>query len=243
MNYCFAVSEPAHGSDLSGIETRAVKRADAWLVTGHKTWVAGADTATHAVVLCRTSNGLARMLVPLADNRVEIRAIQDLSGANRLFDLVFDSSLAMLCDTDAPLDRIEPDFAQEFWELVESARSNGCALDPLLRQQLAWAYAQVQIIRHLPDTPVRQLLAAEYHRRFGEIAVDVTGSAALVRADAEGYVLNRWQQVFLTSRGDTLAQRTTELLRTRIAEDVLGLPVDHDTSPPDEVATYEARSE
>jgi alkylation response protein AidB-like acyl-CoA dehydrogenase len=235
MKYCFAVSEPAHGSDLSGIETRAFKRADSWSVTGHKTWVAGADTASHAIVLCRCSNSLTRMVVPLADNHVEFRPIQDLSGANRLFDLVFDGSLATLWDTDAPLDGIELDFAQEFWELVESARCNGRASDPLVRQQLAWAYAQIQIIQHLPDTPVRQLLAAEYHRRFGEIAVDLMRSEALLRAGAEGYVLNRWQDVFLTSRGDTLAQRTTERLRTRIAEDLLGLPPDRVAAEPEAI--------
>jgi alkylation response protein AidB-like acyl-CoA dehydrogenase len=225
---------------LSGIETRACKRADSWLVTGHKTWVAAADTATHAVVLCRSSNGLIRVVVPLADNHVEIRAIRDLSGANRLFDLVFDGSLAALCDTDAPLDGIEPEFAQEFWELVESARSNGRASDRLVRQQLAWAYAQIQIIQHLPNSPVRQLLAAEYHRRFGEIAIDLTGSDALLRTEAEGYVPNRWQQVFLTSRGDTLARRTTELLRTRIAEDLLGLPPDRDACLPADVSAIRA---
>ncbi|MBV9599603.1 MAG: acyl-CoA dehydrogenase family protein, partial [Chloroflexi bacterium] len=63
--YCLAFSEPDHGSDLASIETRADVLAGDFFVTGLKTWVAGADLASEALVLCRTANGLAHVLVPL----------------------------------------------------------------------------------------------------------------------------------------------------------------------------------
>jgi alkylation response protein AidB-like acyl-CoA dehydrogenase len=223
MNCCLAYSEPAHGSDLDAIETRAEVIGDSWIVTGHKTWVAEADKATHAVVLCRAAEGLTRVVVPLADNHVEIHPIQDLSGARRLFNVVFDGARAPIC-TEAAVERIEPDYVMEFWDLVETARRNGRNQDALIRLQLATAYSQLQVIGQLPDSHLRQVLGAEYHRRFGEIAMEILGADGLVRAAAEGYVPSRWEQVFLTSRGDTLAQGTTELLRTRLAEDLLGLP-------------------
>jgi alkylation response protein AidB-like acyl-CoA dehydrogenase len=225
MKYCFAYSEPAHGSDLDAIETRAEVVGDSWIVTGHKTWVADANNATHAVVLCRAAEAIRRVVVPLADNHVEIHPIQDLSGAHRLFDVVFDGAHAPVC-TEPAFERSEPDYTAEFWDLVETARRSGRNQDALIRQQLAAAYSQLQVIGQLPDSQVRRVLAADYHRRLGEIAMDVLGADGLLRAAAEGYVPTRWEQVFLTSRGDTLAHGTTEILRTRIAEDLLGLPSD-----------------
>jgi alkylation response protein AidB-like acyl-CoA dehydrogenase len=100
-----------------------------------------------------------------------------------------------------------------------------------VRQQLAWAYAQVHIIRVLaeraqsgPESSLLDVLGSEYHRRLGEIAVDVVGTDSLVRPDGEAYATSPWQRVFLTSRADTIASGTSEIQRTVIAERVLGLP-------------------
>ena len=38
-------------------------------------------------------------------------------------------------------------FEREFWELVETARKRGKTADPLVRQRLAWAYTQVELMR------------------------------------------------------------------------------------------------
>jgi alkylation response protein AidB-like acyl-CoA dehydrogenase len=228
---CVAFSEPDHGSDLSSIETRGEVVGDEIVVTGHKTWVSGADLATDALVLCRTDAGLRYVVVPLDARNIEIRPVPQMSGATRLFDLILDGVRVPVTNSiPAPHLRhveiaAEVDFEQEFWNLVNTARQYARDQDPLIRQQLAWAYSQVRIIRLWgPAHPLAKVFASEYHRRLGELALDIVGPDALLRCQAEGYVTTRWQEVFLSSRSETIAAGTSEVLRTHIAETLLQLP-------------------
>ncbi len=224
--YCVAYSEPDHGSDLSAVETRVDRIGDEYLVTGAKTLVADANRASEAIVLCRTPEGQAYMRVPLRNNNVELRPIRTLTGEDALFELVFDGARAEVADGIAVERSPWLDSEPEFWDLVETARRNGRNDDATVRQELAWAYAQIRVIRLLAerDVSLARLLWGEYHRRFGEIAMEIVGSDGLVRPNVEAYATSRWQHVFLASRGDTIAAGTSDLQRTALAENLLDLP-------------------
>ena len=47
---CFGLTEPLHGSNPGGMETRAVKTADGYELTGSKMWIGGGTLADVAVV-------------------------------------------------------------------------------------------------------------------------------------------------------------------------------------------------
>ena len=49
-----AMSEPAAGSDLQGIRTRAVRRGDAWVLDGSKTFISNGQVANLICVVART---------------------------------------------------------------------------------------------------------------------------------------------------------------------------------------------
>jgi alkylation response protein AidB-like acyl-CoA dehydrogenase len=242
---CLAFAEANHGSDLAGVRTRGDIVGDAVFVSGVKTWIAKADTASEALVLCvteptaRRPENLSCVRVVLAQPGVELRPIATLSGELALFDVCFDGARAPLKNIvggrgkgwpvatarlrAAHLERVL-DCEREFWELVETARRYGRERDPLVRQQLAWAYSQVRILRGLDESElVRGIIWSDVHRRLGEIAVEVMGSDALVRPEGEAYATNRWQHVFLTGRADTIASGTTEIQKTAIAEQILDL--------------------
>lgn len=51
----FAVTEPCCGSDVAGIQTRAEKRGDKWVINGRKAFISNADLADFIIVLARTS--------------------------------------------------------------------------------------------------------------------------------------------------------------------------------------------
>jgi alkylation response protein AidB-like acyl-CoA dehydrogenase len=131
--------------------------------------------------------------------------------------------------------------AHEFWQLVRDMRLAGRAQEPLVRAKLAWAYTQVELMRlaclgraqhpGAPGAPgaeaaVASLFLAEYRRRFGELAVDLAGARSLVRPSGPGYQLDRWQEIFLAGRADTISAGTSEIQRNIIAEEILGLPKD-----------------
>ena len=48
-----ALSEPEAGSDLAGVQTRAIRDGDAWVITGHKRWCGNAEAADFIQVLVR----------------------------------------------------------------------------------------------------------------------------------------------------------------------------------------------
>lgn len=50
-----AMTEPCCGSDAAGIQTRAVKKGDRWVINGRKIFISNADIADYMVVFARTS--------------------------------------------------------------------------------------------------------------------------------------------------------------------------------------------
>ncbi len=66
----FGITEPAHGSDATHMETTAVPDGDQWVINGEKTWNTGIHKADHDLVLARTSgkpgdgDGITAFLVP-----------------------------------------------------------------------------------------------------------------------------------------------------------------------------------
>ncbi len=64
-----ALTEPGAGSDLQGIQTRAERRGDEWVLHGQKMWITNAAAAHYLVVLARTdperhSRALTLFIVP-----------------------------------------------------------------------------------------------------------------------------------------------------------------------------------
>lgn len=64
-----ALTEPGAGSDLQGIQTRAVKDGNEWVINGSKMWCTNAAIAEYIITLARTdpqggSRSLSMILVP-----------------------------------------------------------------------------------------------------------------------------------------------------------------------------------
>jgi alkylation response protein AidB-like acyl-CoA dehydrogenase len=68
--FAFGITEPAHGSDATHLETTAVREGDEWVINGEKTWNTGIHVASADLVFARTSgaagdgNGITAFLVP-----------------------------------------------------------------------------------------------------------------------------------------------------------------------------------
>ncbi|MDJ0864559.1 MAG: acyl-CoA dehydrogenase family protein [Myxococcota bacterium] len=68
--FAFGITEPAHGSDATHMETRAVRDGDDWVIDGEKTWNTGVHTASTDLIFARTSgaagdgHGITAFLVP-----------------------------------------------------------------------------------------------------------------------------------------------------------------------------------
>ena len=69
--FAFGITEPAHGSDATHMETKAVRDGDGWRINGAKTWNTGIHKAQYDMVMARTSgepgdgDGITAFLTPM----------------------------------------------------------------------------------------------------------------------------------------------------------------------------------
>ncbi len=269
--YCQGFSEPDQGSDLAGVQTRAEVDGDEVVITGTKVWTSGAARATMMFALCRSDPaaekhaGLSYVLFPFRHPAVQYRPIRQISGAAEFCEDFIDGVRVPLFNVIGGLNNgwkvamttlgherggaatvQHLGFEREFWDLVDTARTYGRDADPLVRQQLAWAYTGVQVMRFSglrtlaqvaegrppgPEASVAKLLWSEYHKRLGEVAVGIVGADALIRPDGPGYPTSTWQNVFLSSRAGTIYSGTSEIQRNIIGERALGLPKEPRVGP------------
>src|SRR6185312_6152699 len=60
---CFGLTEPDHGSDPGGMETRARRDGDGWVLNGTKRWITNGSIADVAVVYANVPEGSTGVLV------------------------------------------------------------------------------------------------------------------------------------------------------------------------------------
>jgi glutaryl-CoA dehydrogenase len=60
---CFALTEPDHGSDPGGMETRARRDGDGWVLNGTKRWITNGSIADVAIVWAKVEEGIAGFVV------------------------------------------------------------------------------------------------------------------------------------------------------------------------------------
>jgi len=95
--WCQLFSEPAAGSDLAGIQSRAKQQDDgSWRLSGQKVWTTNAQYATYGLLLARTDadlpkhKGLTMFIVPMDAEGVTIRPLRQISGEAHFNEVFFD---------------------------------------------------------------------------------------------------------------------------------------------------------
>lgn len=264
--WCQGYSEPNAGSDLANVGTKAMLDGDRWVVNGQKIWTSLAQYSDWCFVVCRTDPdsarhaGLSYLLVPMDQPGIEIRPIVQITGGTEFNEVFFDDAVTgadlvvgqpgrgwevamgtLAFERGASTLGQQTYFRQELDALLAEARTNGTAGDLVVRQELAQAYATLEIMRYNnlrmltvvdaggvpgPEMSIGKLLWSNWHRSLGELMVGVRGADALAvaAADGEDYSLDSWQRTFLYSRAHTIYAGSNEIQRNIIGERVLGLP-------------------
>ncbi len=260
--WCQGYSEPNAGSDLANVQTKARLEDGSWVVDGQKVWTSLAHQSDWCFVVARTEpgserhRGLSYLLVPMYQPGVEVRPIIQLTGTSEFNEVFFTGAR-----TDADLVVGEPGqgwavamatlgfergvstigqqvgFRRELDAVVELAKASGAYDDPILRDRLARADVELEVIRlnalrtlsqgestqaSSGSASISKLLWANWHRTLGELAMQVRGTAGLTVG--EGYDLDEWQRLFLFTRSDTIYGGSDEVQRNILSERVLGLP-------------------
>ncbi|MCW2999632.1 MAG: acyl-CoA dehydrogenase [Solirubrobacterales bacterium] len=95
--WCQLFSEPAAGSDLAAVQTRAKRNDDgSWSLTGQKVWTTNAQFAAYGLLLARTDadvpkhKGMTMFIVPMDGEGVTVRGLRQITGEAEFNEVFFD---------------------------------------------------------------------------------------------------------------------------------------------------------
>lgn len=170
--WCQGYSEPNAGSDLAGLQTRAVRDGDNWVIDGQKVWTSLAMVSQWCFVLARTGVGSSRhegiscLLVRMDQPGVRVVPIRQMTGNAEFAEVFFDGATTPVDHVVGPVDGgwkvamhtlahergastlgQQADFTNELRALVQVAKENGAANDPGIRDRLAELWMRLKVMR------------------------------------------------------------------------------------------------
>lgn len=275
--YCQGFSEPDAGSDLASLKTRGVIDGEEVSITGQKVWTSGATEANMMFCLCRTDQdapkhqGISYVLLPMfkgdgSSNGIELRPIQQPHGGSHFTETFLTESRAPVANIiggmnngwrvtmttlgnerggHATTQHVE--YTKQFWSAVKLLKENGKSEDPVIRQNLAWAFTHVEIMRYQglkllsevmarkepgPAASINKMFWSEYAQKFTAFMMNARGAdAMLIPNDKDGaYEVDKWTGAFFQHRSSTIWGGTAQVQRNIVGERVLGLPKEPDPS-------------
>jgi alkylation response protein AidB-like acyl-CoA dehydrogenase len=263
--WCQGYSEPGAGSDLANVKTKARfdEAKGKWIINGQKVWTSLAHESDYVFVIARTDpdsvahKGLGFFLMKMDQPGIEVRGIEQLTGTSEFNEVFFDDAECDASDiVGAPGDGWkvamgllgfergvstlgqQMQFQNELNQVIDTAKENGAAKDPIIRQRIAEAHAGLKIMRYnsmrtlsadvgdgalQKEALMYKLFWATWHRDLGELAMDVMGPECEILAGGP-YDLTRLQSMYLFVRSDTIYGGTNQIQRNIIAERGLGMP-------------------
>jgi alkylation response protein AidB-like acyl-CoA dehydrogenase len=263
--WCQGFSEPNAGSDLASLGTKAIRDGDAFIVNGQKTWTSFAQIADYCLLLVRTDfespkhKGITCLLVDMKSEGISVRPLRQMSGDSGFNEVFFSNvrvpltqvlgqinngwstAITALMNERANLGTgIQVLFKRNLNALIARSKTvdrNGrpASSDPVVRQKLAQAYLELEILRlntnraltslaktGIPgaEGSIQKIYWSEMNQRTQQIAQEILGPYGQLSDFDDGM----WQYGYLRTRGNTIEAGTSEIQRNIIAERVLGLP-------------------
>ena len=225
--WCQLFSEPAAGSDVAGLKTKAVKDGDDWVINGQKVWTSGAHYSDYGILLVRTDpnvpkhKGLTMFIVDMKQQGVEVRPIHQASGGREFNEVYFTD--VRISDKD---------------RLGEPGMGWKVALVTLMNERLA--------VGGSPGPDWKEIM--DYARSAGTISNQAfREKLADWYVAAQGYKLTKFRTQTALSRGETPgpensigkiinANHLQDICNSAIEmQDHYGLIVDKDAAPSDAI--------
>jgi alkylation response protein AidB-like acyl-CoA dehydrogenase len=243
--WCQLFSEPAAGSDLASLATRAERDGDGWTLTGQKVWCSNGRVADWGICLARTRpidddwpkhKGISFFLVDMAAPGVEVRPLRQMTGGSE-FDEVFLDAVGVPA---AALLGPEHDGWGVAMAALTNERGHIGSSNLSLQRRLASLPAATSAVerQRVADLVVRGRALAALGSRQGSVAsvaaslaklgvTELFFDAALVRADlagADAMLAHDAGAGLLAAPGGRIAGGTSQVQRNIIGERLLGLP-------------------
>ncbi len=261
--WCQGFSEPGAGSDLAALRTRAERRGDAFVVNGQKVWTSHADIADWCFLLCRTEpeapkhKGLSLLLVDMKTPGITVRPLRQMTDDAEFCEVFFEDvrvpaahllgapgagwaiAMGIVAHERGPMwtfvfQRKIRRSLEQLLGLVRT-RTPAALRDPVVRQRLAQAHIEVELLRLAGyrslttllrtgepghESSIEKILGSETDQRLQDLAMALLGPYAALRDGAGSGIV----RAYLYARAETIMGGTSEIQRNVIAQRLLGLP-------------------
>ena len=168
--WCQLFSEPAGGSDVAGLRSRAVRDGDDWVINGQKIWTSGAHFSDWGIIVVRSDpsapkhKGLSFFFLDMKSRGISVKRIKQIAGTSNFNEVFFtdvrvpDSqrlgkvgegwrvAIATLMNERLAVGQTPaPDFPEIFQLARQIELEDGPAIrNPMVRDKLADWYVQQQ---------------------------------------------------------------------------------------------------
>jgi alkylation response protein AidB-like acyl-CoA dehydrogenase len=172
--WCQLFSEPAAGSDLAGLRTKAERHGDEWVVNGQKVWTSNAHFSQFAMLVTRSNPdvpkhaGLTFFILDMATPGVEVRRIKQISGTSNFCEVFLSDvripdanrlgavgdgwkvAMTMLANERFTVAQAEGPDLDDILRLAEQVMLDGAPAieDSAVREKLATWYCQAQGLKY-----------------------------------------------------------------------------------------------
>jgi len=202
---CSCISEPAHGSNVAGIETTAEKDGDEYVLNGNKMWITNGTVADFGIVLAKTDPGEGHQGISVFLVETGWDGFQPSKIDNKLGIRASDLAEIVIDDLRVPEENLVGEENEGFYQLMEffaDGRVNvACqaigaaqaAIDAAIdyagdREQFDQKISEFQAIRHkIADMAVTVEAARSLAYRAGAHAADDTDDEAVRLASMAKY--------------------------------------------------------
>ncbi len=277
--WCQGFSEPNAGSDLAGLQTRAVEAGDDYVVTGQKIWTSNSRIADYIFVLVRTDpeaprhKGITALIVDMKSPGVTVKPLRQITGEAEFGEVFLDEvrvpkrnrvgaenegwivGMKTFTRERANISiALSVRLQQQFDRLLQAVRGRAIPLDAQQAREVAQAYVDSRCLNLTCERLAAKLYGfessivkvawAEMNQRLQEIGLatlgpdapllptggfdEVEASSSAWESEAPSKPVEpfekSWQFGYLRSRANTIEGGTSEILRSVMAERVLGLP-------------------
>jgi len=189
--WCQLFSEPAGGSDLAALRTRAEKDGDEWIVNGQKIWTSGAHYSDYGILVVRTDptvpkhKGLSYFFLDMKSPGIDIRPIKQISGGANFNEVYFND---VRIPDDQRLGAVGQGWQVALTTLMNERMAIGSGGGGVGFRQLFDLASKVEIDGEpaIRDRNVRAKLATWYAQETGLKYTGYRALSALSRGDTPG---------------------------------------------------------
>ncbi|HLY81943.1 MAG TPA: acyl-CoA dehydrogenase family protein [Acidimicrobiales bacterium] len=164
-------SEPGAGSDVAGLQSRAVRDGDEWVLNGQKVWTSGAHYSSFGLVVARTDvdvpkhQGITMFILDMHLPGVTIRPLRQMTGGAHFNEVFFDQ---VRIPADCVVGEVNGGWraavttlmnervsigaggrASTFEPLLALAHRHGRVTDAVIRQRLADVYIRERVLDYI----------------------------------------------------------------------------------------------